>query len=221
MYSRDPAAAADVSQQQTLVAGETADVEFFSTNRDRATGEGNDCAYVAGVYDPSTNSVHLSAAPLYLLVHRVKRARTAEDVVAPGSTLWKAKRNDLGETFGTRKAKSQIRAEERNKVDITAMAGVRGSLMDSIGGIEKDNGPTAPSEFIPKPNLETKVVSEVYARSAIIPDSEWSAVDVHRIAATADDRARSDLLPFKKSRWIETKMRVAVEGPSNTKKSSL
>lgn len=47
---------------------------------------------------------------------------------------WKVKRNDLGEAFGTRKAKSQIKAEERNKVDINAMQGVRGDLMESIGG---------------------------------------------------------------------------------------
>ncbi len=54
---------------------------------------------------------------------------------------WRAKRNDLGEVFGTRKAKSQIRAEERNRVDVGAMEGVRGHLMESIGELAVvDNG---------------------------------------------------------------------------------
>jgi hypothetical protein len=45
---------------------------------------------------------------------------------------YRAKRNDLGEVFGTRKAKSQIRAAERGKVNAAAMEGVRDHLMESI-----------------------------------------------------------------------------------------
>jgi DNA-directed RNA polymerase I subunit RPA49 len=66
--------------------------------------------------------------------------RVAPTPAVPANALWKAKRNDLGETFGTRKAKSQIRADERNKVDISAMASVRGTLIDSIGGMEAVEG---------------------------------------------------------------------------------
>jgi hypothetical protein len=42
------------------------------------------------------------------------------------------KRNDLGEAFGTRKAKSRIKAEERNKVDAKAQEGARGHMMETI-----------------------------------------------------------------------------------------
>ena len=45
---------------------------------------------------------------------------------------WRKNRDALGETFGTRKAKSQIKAEERNKVDVAAMEGVKGHLLGSI-----------------------------------------------------------------------------------------
>jgi DNA-directed RNA polymerase I subunit RPA49 len=38
----------------------------------------------------------------------------------------------LGETFGTKKAKAAIRAAERNHVDVGAMEGVMGYVMDSI-----------------------------------------------------------------------------------------
>lgn len=61
------------------------------------------------------------------------------------SDLWKQRRNNLGETFGTRKAKSQIKAEERNKVDVTAMQGVKARLMESIGGVDaKEDGESSP-----------------------------------------------------------------------------
>lgn len=43
-----------------------------------------------------------------------------------------AQRNTLGEAFGTKKAKAQIRARERNRVDIDAMKNVTGHLQDTI-----------------------------------------------------------------------------------------
>lgn len=48
IYSRedDPSSSA-ITKQHTLIAGETEDVEYFSTNRDRyQAGEGHDCQYV-------------------------------------------------------------------------------------------------------------------------------------------------------------------------------
>lgn len=98
--------------------------------------------YVPAVYDPSTKTLHVHpTTPLYLLAHRVKRMREAPLSTTQVSDMWKQRRNNLGETFGTRKAKSQIKAEERNKVDVNAMQSVKARLMESIGGVEaKDDG---------------------------------------------------------------------------------
>ncbi|EKD03445.1 hypothetical protein A1Q2_02252 [Trichosporon asahii var. asahii CBS 8904] len=154
----DPSSSA-VTKQHTLIAGETEDVEYFSTNRDRyQAGEGHDCQYVPAVYDPSTKTLHVHpTTPLYLLAHRVKRMREAPLSETQRSELWKQRRNDLGETFGTRKAKSQIKAEERNKVDANAMQGVKARLMESIGVLEsKDDGArqAAASSSAKKHNLK-------------------------------------------------------------------
>ena len=93
--------------------------------------------YLPALYDPSTHKLHIHpSAPLYLLAHRVKRLSNAplsSTANREQRLEWRAKRNNLGEVFGTRKAKSQIRAEERNKVDVGAMQGVKGHLMESIG----------------------------------------------------------------------------------------
>ena len=53
-------------------------------------------------------------------------------------------RNILGETFGTKKAKARIRAEERNRVDIDAMKGVAGHLQDRI----QDNTSSLPTQGV-------------------------------------------------------------------------
>lgn len=98
------------------------------------------------LYDPSTRTLTIHpTAPTYLMTHRVKRLvqqdlalRDASD--AEARAAWRQKRNNLGEAFGTRKAKSQIKAEERNRVDVGAMQGVKGHLMDSIAEAQAVEG---------------------------------------------------------------------------------
>lgn len=91
--------------------------------------------YLPALYNPKTKTLHLpSTSPLYLVSHAAKRLKTLP-LSSTSSKLpdYRAKRNDLGEAFGTRKAKSQIKADERNKVDVSAMESVRGHFMESIG----------------------------------------------------------------------------------------
>lgn len=179
------------------------------------------------MFDPKTKTLHVHpTTPLYLLAHRVKRLRTAPLSGSAGpeaNQQWKAKRNDLGETFGTRKAKSQIKAEERNKVDVSAMQGVRSSLIDSIGGTElkDDDEVVPPPDIVPTPNLVTKVPAEVYSRESIIPNNEWSSINVASIVKAKDDKERAAFLPYRRSRWIEDKIRVAIEGPASARKDRL
>lgn len=82
--------------------------------------------------EKGTLVIHPSA-PLYLMSHRAKRLRQAALTNASMKDDYRARRNDLGEVFGTRKAKTMIRAEERNKIDVNAMQGVKGHLMETIG----------------------------------------------------------------------------------------
>ncbi|WVQ71488.1 hypothetical protein IAR50_001026 [Cryptococcus sp. DSM 104548] len=213
VYTRDPGSRADFSQQHTLVAGETEDVEYFSTNRDRQTNtEGSDCQYLPAVYDPSTKTLHVHpSTPLYLFAHRVKRLRTAPVSAPPAQAAkaqWRQERNDLGEAFGTRKAKAQIKSEERNKVNADAMKDAKGHLMETIGELQKEDEVTAPSDIIPTPNLETNDPSEVYPREAVIPNQEWSSIDVSQMLRTEDDKERIGYLPSRRSFWVQNKCRL-------------
>lgn len=84
-------------------------------------------------------------------------------------------------------------------------------------------GPVAPSDLIPTPNLTTTEPSEVYPRDSLIPSAEFSSIDVSNIMRARDDKGRSGSLPWRRSRWIEDKMRVTVLSTSSgtTKKAIL
>lgn len=91
--------------------------------------------YLPAIYDPSTHQVVIQpAVPTYVLAQRTKRTKLSSlNVNSRESDLSNmAKRDMLGEAFGTRKAKSRIRANERNKVDANAQEGVRDHLMVTI-----------------------------------------------------------------------------------------
>lgn len=91
--------------------------------------------YLPAIYDPSTQQIIVQPAiPTYVLAQRVKRTKLSITHVTSreNDLSHMAKRDVLGEAFGTRKAKSRIRANERNKVDATGQDSVRDHLMVAI-----------------------------------------------------------------------------------------
>lgn len=70
----------------------------------------------------------------HILIHTVKALKSLPSSVAPSKSQYLEAKNALGDTFGTKKQKARIRAEERNRIDISAMEGVMSYVID---GIEK------------------------------------------------------------------------------------
>ncbi|EIW69501.1 hypothetical protein M231_03219 [Tremella mesenterica] len=223
LYSRTPESTLPLNKQPTLLAGETEDVEFFSVNGE-GHGEGHDCSYLPAIYDPSTQQLHIHPnAPLYLLAHQVKRLKQSQ-MSSPSKdpAEYRARRNDLGETFGTRKAKNQIKAQERNKVDVRAMEGVKGHLMESIGEkVMDEEGPVPPSELIPIPNLETSDSSLVYPREVLIPNNEWDSISLSSFRSSTSDIQRLQTLPHRRSTFIKNKIVSIMNETSSSKKNTM
>lgn len=74
------------------------------------------------------------------------------------------------------------------------------------------------SRLIPPPNLATSDPSEVYPLSILIPAEEAAAIDWKQLSNVKfDQKERIALLPFRGSRWLEQKLRLASELPSSTK----
>jgi DNA-directed RNA polymerase I subunit RPA49 len=88
-------------------------------------------SYLVGVHNKRTGTTTLRAAPLHLLIHRVKALKGLKSPPVSVQEYAKA-RATLGTTFGTKKAKANIRAQERNMVDVSAMEGVVEHLQDRI-----------------------------------------------------------------------------------------
>ena len=68
----------------------------------------------------------------HIMNHTVKALKSIPSAPAPSKLQYLEAKTTLGETFGTKKQKANIRAQERNRIDVSAMEGVMDYVMDSI-----------------------------------------------------------------------------------------
>lgn len=91
-------------------------------------------SYLLAVRDPRTSTIKILPSPKtpYILTRTVKALKSIVPADAPSTLAYREARTALGETFGTKKAKAAIRAQERNRVDVSAMQGVMQHVVDGI-----------------------------------------------------------------------------------------
>ncbi|KAF8630259.1 hypothetical protein AX17_005445 [Amanita inopinata Kibby_2008] len=230
-YARKKAKAEKTSESDDLlVVGETDAVEFVSNEEEtkRVTQAG--CKYLVAVYDRATGSVKVLPAPQtpHILTRTVKALKAIPPASAPSALVYRDARNLLGETFGTKKAKAAIRAQERNHIDVSAMEGVMDFVVD---GIEKGSSGLMTQEeakenadksrLIPPYSATATEPEDIYPLHEIIPESEWKALSISAFDNAEDDRERIKLLPFRHSEWIKYHLSRAMKEPGKTKKRKL
>lgn len=77
------------------------------------------------------------------------------------------------------------------------------------------------SRLLPIPNLTTTDPAQVYPLDTLIPEEEFKAIETKAITKAGSDRDRMALLPFGRSRWIESKMRLAIQMPFGAKTNTM
>ncbi|RPD77153.1 RNA polymerase I associated factor, A49-like protein [Lentinus tigrinus ALCF2SS1-7] len=197
--------------QPTILAGEAETVEFFSADGPLSS---SGCSYMIGVHDKRSNTTTLRPAPLHVLARQVKALKNLKPIEVSTEERM-ALRNNLGEAFGTKKAKAAIRARERNKVDIDAMKDVAGHLQDTImqntdtlPTTEEAKATADSSRLIPPYNADAHRPQDVYALHDIIPEAEFNALSIGAIKSAKSLPDRFKLLPFDRSDWVKLQLRL-------------
>ncbi|KZT68077.1 RNA polymerase I associated factor, A49-like protein [Daedalea quercina L-15889] len=194
------------ASQDTIVAGETETVEFFTSGETQQASVG--CSYLVGVHNKRTNTTVFRPAPLHVMSQQVKALKNLAPIEVTNEERAQL-RNKLGEAFGTKKAKAAIRAQERNRVDIDALKGVTGHLQEtimentsSLPTLEEAKEVVNSNRLIPPHNPDAERPDDVYKLHDIIPETEFNALSVAPFRSAQNDRERKALLPFRHSNWI-------------------
>ncbi|VDC02261.1 unnamed protein product [Peniophora sp. CBMAI 1063] len=213
--------------QRSYIIAENETIEFTGESSGKDGDHG--CEYAIAAYFRGTKRVKLQSAPVYAVARDVKALKSFRSS-APSASERIAARNALGEAFGTKKAKANIRAYERNKVDVGALENVAGALQDRID-LGTENLPSQEeaqeqadaSRLIPPYNVNASTPEDAYPLHGIIPESEWNALDgiVSSIKAADEHVARLKCLPYTRSSWIGMHMKQAYHGDAKPKSSML
>ncbi|GLB44229.1 putative rpa49 subunit specific to nuclear rna polymerase i [Lyophyllum shimeji] len=200
----------DIDERDLLVVGETDNVEFISNEVESQRAASSGCRYLVAVHNRRTSTLNILPTPKtpYILTRTVKALKSIP-VSAPTLQEYKQARTALGETFGTKKAKASIRAQERNRVDVSAMEGVMDHLQEGIdkgaAGLmtaEEAKEEADKNRLIPPFDAAATDPEDVYLLHNIIPEVEWKALSVSQFDQAGSDKERVALLPFKWSNWL-------------------
>jgi DNA-directed RNA polymerase I subunit RPA49 len=142
----------DDEDEDLLVVGETNSVEFTSNEDEcrKVANAGCRCVssplfrrmscnipyvrYLFAVRNTRTGTISILPSPKtpHIFSHTVKALKSLPSLDVPSKLQYLEAKTALGESFGTKKQKANIRAQERNKIDVKAMEGVMKYVMDSI-----------------------------------------------------------------------------------------
>ncbi|GAA6001667.1 DNA-directed RNA polymerase I subunit RPA49 [Rhodotorula paludigena] len=213
------------ADRQALLAAETDEIELESRNHLGLAAGGEDdgysTQYMIGVRNPRTNTLTLHAAPLHTFTPSIKSLKAPEATLdSAAAALYTAQRSALGTAFGTKKAQAQQRAQERNKLTESSfgtgahVAGLQSHLQQSISAkagalpsaadIEAKANEARP---IPPFNAAATSPGDVYPLDGVVSAGELHALDLSALVAAPDFKARLQLLPYRRSDWIRTKLR--------------
>ncbi|PFH46283.1 hypothetical protein AMATHDRAFT_8014 [Amanita thiersii Skay4041] len=222
--------AKEQAQKNVLVVGETDSVEFVSNEDESKKASQAGCQYLISIYDRSTGVVKVLSTPKtpHILSRTVKSLKSILPAPVPSAVAYKEARNTLGETFGTKKAKAAIRAQERKHVDVGAMEGVMDFVMD---GIERGSGGLMTQEQAketadknrPVPPYSTTATEpeDIYPLYDIIPEIEWKTLSINGFENASSDRDRIALLPYRHSQWTNNHLKSIINESGKTKKKNL
>ncbi|EIN05934.1 RNA polymerase I associated factor A49-like protein [Punctularia strigosozonata HHB-11173 SS5] len=197
--------ATEFARRDMLVAGEADSVEYASIDE---PGAGAGCRYYVAVHDKRTHTVTIRPAPLHIMQRTVKALKALKPAPV-GAAERLAARNALQNTFGTKKAVTRMRAQERNRVDVDAMGAVAGVLQSTV---EKNTEalPTKDeaqeladaSRLIPPYDATATTPSEIYKLYAIVPQSELDSISAAPFLSASNGQERTALLAFRRSSWV-------------------
>ncbi|KAF5392112.1 hypothetical protein D9757_003204 [Collybiopsis confluens] len=208
-----------------MVVGEASQVEFISNEEESTRAADSGCGYVLAIRNGSKLKLLATQNSPFILTRTVKALKSILPADEPTSLAFREARTALGETFGTKKAKAAIRAQERNRVDVGAMQGVMQHVVEGIdekaGGLltQEDAKELADSaRLIPPFSSTATEPAKVYPLNEMIPDSELKALDIAPVQdSIKNNGSTAGILPWKFSKWINNHLKRIGQQEKNRK----
>ncbi|KAF9981142.1 DNA-directed RNA polymerase I subunit rpa49 [Mortierella antarctica] len=197
-------------KRKRILEADTGKVEFVGQNFGDDARSGF-CRYVVAIRDKETNKVTFKDAPVIAVNRTIKSLKNAKLHVSSKEQFTQAK-NSLGEAFGTKKIKQQIKSVERNAVNVSTLDNVAGYLQDSISA--KTSALPSKAEIkaradedrpIPPYDLDATKVEDIYKLDTLITPAEYQLIPFKAILEKS-----LAALPFQESTFVNDALTAAL-----------
>ncbi|KAK9474865.1 A49-like RNA polymerase I associated factor-domain-containing protein [Dipodascopsis tothii] len=195
-------------KRSVVLHAETERIEYNGQN------EPDQDVYYVGLYDAKKGTVELAHAPLVTVARTIK-ANKPKRLVAIKQLNVEARlqRNNLGEEFGTKKAKRAIGDLERNAIEADKLESFTDSIVDNITTStenlpSKEDVKEAEDEERPIPacNEDATIVENIFPIDSLLSKKEQSAIKLGYVIREADEKKKVASFPFKTSGYINTRV---------------
>ncbi|EPB82122.1 hypothetical protein HMPREF1544_11159 [Mucor circinelloides 1006PhL] len=207
---------------QRVVSGETDKVSFKASNFGPDAVHNVQCKYIVGVYSKKNNTLNIANAPIMKMSRSVKALSsdaTASSTIARGQIA----RAALGLAFGTAKAKSQLKSDERNLVTGDDLMEEMDTLHSEIGkataNIPKKSEMKKSMELslpVPDHNVDAESPDDVYDISSIVTDEELQTLNYKELLKETSLEGVKSLLAYHESKFVNDRL-MAILGSSGKK----
>ncbi|KAF9347390.1 DNA-directed RNA polymerase I subunit rpa49 [Mortierella sp. NVP85] len=200
-------------RKKRILVADTGNVEFVGQNFGENARQGF-CRYVIAVRDTETNKVVFKDAPVIAVNRTIKSLKNARHHSTATSQFLQAK-NSLGEAFGTKKIKQQIKSVERNAVNVNTLEGVSGILHSSISA--KTSALPSKAEInakadedrpIPPYDINATKVEDIYKLDVLITPAEYQLVPFKSLLDKSVQPQTA--LPFQGSTYVNDSLKAAL-----------
>lgn len=191
---------------------------------------GDQGQFVVALYDADNQSVELYPQAAFVDVNTAVKARKYAHVqeIKSRDVTRMEQRNQLGESFGTRKARRAIQDLKNNQIDATALADIQSDLVSSVTvstaslpSQEQVQAKLEEGRPIPPHNATAENVEDIYPLHGIVPAREWKAIRVDAIFAAEDAAARQELFPAGSSPYISKRLAQLTDPALHTERLQL
>ncbi|KAF9123417.1 DNA-directed RNA polymerase I subunit rpa49 [Mortierella sp. 14UC] len=200
-------------KKRRIVEADTGKVEFVGQN----FGEGARpayCRYVLAIRDRDTDKVVFKDAPVIAVNRTIKSLKNAKTQFSSKEQFIQAK-NTLGEAFGTKKIKQQIKSVERNAVNVGTLDSIAGILQDTIAAKtnalpSKESIKAKADEDRPIPpfDIAATKVEDIYKVDTLITPAEYQVIPFKALLEKTTQPLAA--LPFRNSTYVNNALTAAL-----------
>lgn len=193
-------------QSQYVLHGENSTLEYNGQTGE--ADENND--YVVAVYDPKLKQMELYKAPMVhgRVTSLASRVHKAPKIKLRGARVMEQRR-ELGQLFGTKKAKAALLNIERNRIDADKLEDLEMDIVDNVKEVTAEMPTAEAMQLATQENRVTPLAHEdattpedIYPLLEVVPSRELHSIRVNAILEESDPEKRLELMPYPKSKFV-------------------